>query len=202
VSITAELDEHGWCLTSAADLGWPGPQAVLDAFGSALAPDPRAPGKMHARDVITYRAGSLAEASSAAFTTEAGQVIDDFSRFRLLDQEFGWFAAAAVLGLIPPEHRRESGTLTADLFRYEAGIESAAHRDGFGEYVVIWVLARSGSGGESFLLRDGREVFSRALEPGEVLIFRDELFQHGARAMRGSGASRDVLIFITLKDLP
>jgi 2-oxoglutarate-Fe(II)-dependent dioxygenase family protein len=190
VSIAGDLRDQGWCLTSAVMLGWPGPQAVLEAFSPALVPDPRGPGKLHARDVLAYDGTSLSEAGSIAFTTEAGAVVDDFSRFRLLGPAFGAHVAGTVLAL----GGTEPAALSADYFRYSDGAESAAHRDGFASYVVIWVLGRFGAGGESFLIQHGREVLTRALQPGEVLIFRDELFLHGARAMRGTGAWRDVLI--------
>jgi hypothetical protein len=198
VRITGDLRERGWCLTDAAALGWPGPQDVLGAFSSALAPDPRGPGKRHARDVIRYSPGRLVPAGSITFTSAAGEAIDDFSRFDLLGAWFGRAVASTVLDLIPAEHRLEAGSLSADYFCYSAGVVSAPHRDGFGSYVVIWSLLRAGSGGESFLIRDDQEVLTHALEPGEVLIFRDELFLHGVRAMRGEGARRDVLILITV----
>jgi hypothetical protein len=199
VIVADELRERGRCLTSARALSWPAEWTVLDTLYPALVPDPRAPGKQHARDVISYDGPFLDRADSIAFTTEAGEVIDDFSRFDLLKYGFGVHVVSTLLDLLPPEDRQAAGVLTADLFHYEAGIESAAHRDGFAAYVVIWVLARRGSGGESFLIRDSQEVLTCALEPGEVLIFRDELFLHGVRAMREAGASRDVLIFIVVK---
>jgi 2OG-Fe dioxygenase len=193
VSAAEDLREHGWCLTTAAELGWPEPEDVLATFGPALADDPRGPGKQHARDVIRYDDWKAYEAESIAFTTRAGQVIDDFSRFRLLDAKFGMFVAGSLLALVPD--RLGYGEVTADLFRYSAGAGAPAHRDGFGEYVVIWVLSRAGDGGENFLLQENRVAFDRALEPGEVLVFRDELFLHGVRPMLTG--TRDVLIFIT-----
>lgn len=199
MSVAAGLREHGWCLTTGSDLSWPEPQAVQAAFAAALAPDPRGPGKQHARDVVSYRLNALTEAASIAFTTEAGKVIDDFSRFRLLDQEFGWFVVGTVLGMVPAGYARHAGAVSADYFRYSAGAGSPAHRDGFAEYVVIWALERSGDGGESFLLRDGGVVFEQALEAGQVLVFRDDLFLHGVKPVHGGGACRDVLILSTVR---
>lgn len=190
------LAVHGWCLTTAADLGWPEPEEVLAALGPALADDPRGPGKQHARDVIRYDDWTPAEASSIAFTTAAGEVIDGFSRFRLLDARFGPYVAKSLLDLLQPV-TVGYGEVTADLFRYSAGAGSPAHRDGFGEYVIIWVLSRTGEGGESFLLQEDRVVLDQALEPGEVLVFRDELFLHGVKPMLSG--TRDVLIFISVK---
>jgi hypothetical protein len=187
---------NGWCLTTAADLGWPEAEEVLKALSPALADDPRGPGKQHARDVIRYNDWKPAEAASIAFTTADGKAFDDFSRFRLLDHRFGPYVASTLLDLLQPIVLGY-GEVTADLFRYSAGAGSLAHRDGFGEYVVIWVLGRAGEGGESFLLQEDRTVFDRALEPGEVLVFRDELFLHGVKPMLSG--TRDVLIFISVK---
>lgn len=194
---TAEcLARQGWCLTTAAELGWPEPAEVLAALSPALADDPRGPGKQHARDVIRFDYWKPAEADSIAFTTADGTVFDDYSRFRLLDHRFGPYVASTLLDLLQPVEVGY-GEVTADLFRYSAGAGSTAHRDGFGEYVVIWVLDRAGDGGESFLLQEDRTVFDQALEPGEVLVFRDELFLHGVKPM--SSGTRDVLIFISVK---
>jgi 2OG-Fe dioxygenase len=196
VTPAKDLATQGWCLTTAAVLGWPEATEVLAALSPALADDPRGPGKQHARDVIRYEDWKPAEASSIAFTTAAGEVIDDFSRFRLLDARFGPYVAKTLLDLLQPT-AWGYGEITADLFHYSAGAGSPAHRDGFGEYVVIWVLGRTGEGGESFLLQENRVVFDQALEPGEVLVFRDELFLHGVQPMLSG--TRDVLIFISVK---
>ena len=115
--IADELRERGWCLTDAAALSWPAEQVVLGAFYSALAPDPRAPGKQHARDVISYDAYTLGPASSAAFTTEAGEVIDDFSRFDLLKYGFGSHVVSTLLDLLPSEDWQASGVLSAEIGR-------------------------------------------------------------------------------------
>jgi hypothetical protein len=183
----------GYALTHQWNLGLDGTR-IVNAFSPALEPDPRGPGKHHARDVITWYGPALAEAASIAFTTAAGEVVDDFSRFRLLDEPD---AAFGLLSLVPD--RNVKGTMTADYFRYGPGVTIDPHRDGFGEYVVIWCLDRAGDGGVSYLLRDGEPVVQLALAPGEILVFRDDLFDHGMTEFTGS--YRDALIAITLKDV-
>ncbi len=192
-----QLCEQGWALTTAAELGWPPARDVQDAFSGALVPDPRGPGKQHARDVVTYGGQQgLIETPSIAFTTDAGEVIDDFSRFDLLGTVFGARVIRSLLALVPGPHRLESGIVTADYYRYGPGAGSARHRDGFAGYVVIWGLGQDGTGGESFLLREGWPVLEHSLAAGEVVVFRDELFEHGVQPVTGS---RDVLILITVK---
>jgi hypothetical protein len=196
VTIQEQLVNQGWALTTGAQLGWPAPEDMQAAFAGALADDPRGPGKQHARDVIRHHSGAMTSAASIAFTTASGEVIDDFSRIDLLGPWFGKDAARQVLYLIPPAERPRSGAISADYFRYSGGARSAAHRDGHGSYVAIWVLEQAESGGESFLITEGGFVFKRALVADEVLIFRDDMFLHGAEPAQGR---RDVLIFITLK---
>lgn len=197
-----ELSGQGWSVVSLPFLGLH--TAVRQTFSPALADDPRGAGKTHARDVITYDWSPvcggprtfplLQECESAAHGT-----VDDYSRFRLLECGAGVVAARAVLSMIPADLRQTSGRMSADYFHYERGAGSEAHQDKFGDFVAIWVLDREGEGGESFLYGlDGSEVLYRALQPGEMLVFRDAMFYHGVEAMRGG--HRDAMIFITLRD--
>lgn len=200
------IRRHGWGLTTLA-----GPQIVAGALSPYLAEDPRGPGKQHARDVIRWSVpdggipvhhmgavdGLLAveACESIAHVGTNGSVTDDFSRMPLTQLAAG--LAESVLSLIPPEARRHEGRMSADYFRYSPGTSSGAHQDGFGEWVAIWCLRLSGGGAQSFLTRAGRDVMRRALQPGEVLIFRDDLFEHGLTTVDGE---RDALICITLKE--
>ena len=76
----------------------------------ALEPDPRGPGKLHARDVMNYE-----RLGGSWLTSECGSVahgnVDDFSRFMLLEQAAfsGADLAAHVLALVPPPLRRDCG---------------------------------------------------------------------------------------------
>ena len=197
MSVTEDLRERGWCLESSFVLGLPGEQDVIDALSWALAPDPRAPGKLHARDVIEYDrdTGRTQEAGSIAHVDGT----DDFSRFRLLDCRLRIrVIAAELLITIPDELQRRAGRMSVDYFRYGPGTGTPPHQDEFGDLVFIWVLDRAGEGAESFLQTlDGRDVLRVPLAPGMVLAFRDDLFLHGVTSLAGS---RDALIFITLKD--
>jgi 2OG-Fe dioxygenase len=200
--VQADLLGPGWALTAAATLGLPPPGEIISAFAPALVPDPRGRGKLHARDVLDYdrRTGQVGEAGSVAHIDGT----DDFSRFRLTEgppRVRG--IAAELLTLIPSPLRHPAGRLSVDYFRYVPGTLSGTHQDGFGDVVVIWVLARDGGGGESYLTgvhaspSGVRDVFRGVLDPGQLLIFRDALFVHGLTTVRGS---RDALIIIALKD--
>lgn len=192
--VHADLLRVGWSVSSARMLGLPDERDVTEALSPALTPDPRGPGKLHARDVIAYdrTSGVVSECGSAAHGDT-----DDFSRFWLELHNPG--IAGKILALVPPHLRRPSGRMSADYFRYSPGTGSDAHQDGFGDLVVIWVLARSGDGAESFLTTlDGRDVMRTPVAAGSVLIFRDEMFLHGVTPLRDG--HRDALIFITLKD--
>lgn len=203
-AVHAAVMDHGYALTTAAKLGLCGADFAA-AFGRHLKSDPRGPGKQHARDVVTYlrRADGVQvqEALSVAFRHPDGAVTDDYSRMMILGHPAGKPVPAALLGLIPPDLARPSGKLSLDWFRYSPGTESAPHQDRFGDVVVIWVLGRHGDGAESFLLHhDGRAVFHKPLHEGDILIFRDELFQHGVTPLKGENAVRHALIAITLRD--
>jgi hypothetical protein len=198
--VHADLLERGWAFSSSAEvLGLPPAREMISALSPALEPDPRGPGKLHARDVIDYdRMTSLPcveESDSIAHVDGT----DDYSRFHLLDALPSEGIAETVLELVPPPLRRDMGRLSADYFRYSPGTDSAAHQDGFGDLVVIWVLDRDGDGAESFLTTlDGHDVMRAPVPAGGVLIFRDEMFLHGVTPLKSG--HRDALIFITLKD--
>lgn len=198
MSLTGQLREQGWGLESSFVLGLPGEQDVIDALSWALAPDPRSPGKLHARDVIEYDrdTGRTREAGSIAHVDGTA----DFSRFRLLDCQLRVrLIAAELLIAIPGELQRRAGRMSADYFRYGPGAGTPPHQDQFGDLVFIWVLARSGEGAESFLQTlDGRDVLRAPLAPGTVLAFCDDLFLHGVTSLASGG--RDALIFIALKE--
>lgn len=196
--VHAELLADGYALTTADALGLPAGKAVAAALGSALAPDLRGPGKLHARDVIAYERdeGLISGLAVVEAKSIAHGEIDDFSRFSLLAIAG---AALQVLRLVPPALARPGGYLSADYFRYSPGTRSDAHQDKFGDLVIIWSLDRDGGGAESFLTGlDGKDVMRGPLPPGTILVFRDEMFLHGVTPL--ADGHRDVLIFITLRD--
>jgi hypothetical protein len=192
-----------------------------------LAPDPKAPHKLHARDVLGYEkfqsvalgdpdsalslweqdsvrftfpvsALSLWEQDSVRFTFPDGTVCD-YSRMPTLDRAED--TVREMMGLIPPEMlTRKTGRVSLDYFRTRPSFALAPHQDQFGEWVLIYVLAREGDGGVSTLspvsAPNGFAV-REPLAPGDVLLFKDDLFLHGLTQMNGT---RDALILIALND--
>jgi hypothetical protein len=79
------------------------------------------------------------------------------------------------------------------------------------QFVILYVMHRKGDGAESYLYRVpedgptkatsddslGEQVLERQLNPGELLIFEDRLFKHGASPLKPApdgAAVRDVLV--------
>jgi hypothetical protein len=80
------------------------------------------------------------------------------------------------------------------------------HRDNE-EFIILYVLDRVGDGAETYLYRpedvaeDGRPiaepVLQQQLNPGDIIIFDDKRFRHGATplvAPVGGQAQRDALV--------
>jgi 2OG-Fe dioxygenase len=103
--------------------------------------------------------------------------------------------AAAQLAMIPPEMRREAGTWGVHAFRSFSDVVNAPHQDGF-EYGITYVLDRTGDGAVSYLFDPaGEQVLDHQLRPGEILLFRDSAFTHGATPLEGTTAKRrDALV--------
>lgn len=206
-AIHQRLREDGWAQLSAATAGFPDEAGTIERLSPTLVNDPRGPGKMHSRDIIGYDRYRAYDDSAPGWVGhnvfEKPSVAhvdgtDDYSRFWLLSTPGGHYTMKAVIGLCRP-WLKPRGFITADYFRYSPGVEVHAHRDGFGDIVIIWILNRKCEGANSFLIGvEGHEMVSTPLGTGEVLIFRDSLFQHGVTML--TSGERDALIFITLKD--
>ncbi len=110
------------------------------------------------------------------------------------------------LSLVPEDRRQQKGTFGINLFRTHTDVVTKPHRDDE-EFIIIYVLDREGDGAESYLYRhdqqkmdsaeDGEQVLWRQLNSGDLLIFDDSQFKHGATPLTpppGGRARRDVLI--------
>ena len=200
-TVHASLLERGWAIASARLLGLPDECEVIDALSPALAPDPRGPGKLHARDVVRYDRGCDKPAADVYSLESIAHTdgTDDYPRFEIIEDRRTFQIPGRILELVPHDMRRFAGRMSADYFRYSPGTRSDAHQDKFGDIVVIWVLARNGGGAESFLTTlEGKDVLRGPIAAGQVLVFRDEMFLHGVTPL--ASGERDVLIFITLRD--
>lgn len=157
-----------------------------------------------ARDVVRYdwRGDGvlLTEHDTVAIDSRGDQPFRrEFERVQLLgdDQFRSWVATA--LSLVPTERRQPRGTFGVNLFRTHTQVVTKPHQDEE-EYILIYVLERVGEGAESELYRidsDEADHHSR-LEPGDLIIFRDDQFKHTAsplvRPGDGREAHRDALV--------
>jgi hypothetical protein len=166
--------------------------------------------RKRARDVVRYWWRdddlSLREHRTIAITDRAGipgrRV---HSRVRLLADPQAKEFVQTFLRLIPPSRRRRTGTFGINLFRTFTDVVTTPHRD-HEEVIILYVLDRQGNGAASYLYDPevtpggkpiGEPVLWQQLNPGDILIFDDERFLHGAtplEALPDGTSTRDVLV--------
>jgi hypothetical protein len=169
--------------------------------------------RKRARDVIRYRWRGddlgLTEHGTITITDRADIPGErDHSRVMLLEDPRGQELVRTLLSLVPASKRQPEGTFGVNLFRTFTNVVSKLHRDDE-QYVVTYVLDRDGGGAETRLyeradvthdgqpLADAKPVLSHQLNPGEIIIFDDERFRHGAtplEAVPGETTRRDALV--------
>jgi 2OG-Fe dioxygenase len=217
-SVWAALEDPGYLVTSVRDVGLPEKicENLAEAyFTEALLRHDEGDwpvDRLRARDVVRYQwhdddKVSLWEHDTITITNRAeipGK--RDHSRIEILEDPQAEELICALLGLIPPGKRQPEGTFGVNLFRTFTNVVTKPHHDNE-EYIIIYVLNRIGGGAESYLYRpedvlDTGEpiqdpVFRYQLGPGEILIFADKRFKHGAtplEAQPGGQAMRDALV--------
>jgi hypothetical protein len=179
-----------------------------------------------ARDVIYYEwSGSelkLSEYQTIVIRDRAGIKGDRLhKRVEVLADPQAEELVRELLFLIPPERRQPRGTFGINFFRTHTDVVTRPHHDDE-EFIILYVMHRDGNGAESYLFRDpgypgpsatnppdpehqreapdrelGPQVLDYQLNPGEMLIFDDTLFKHGAtplEALPGSKAMRDAVV--------
>ena len=167
--------------------------------------------RQRARDVVRYQWHAddlrLWEYETITITNRADIPGErDHSRVMLLSDQQADELIRAFLSLVPPQRRQPDGTFGINLFRTFTNVVTAPHQDNE-EFCILYVLDKVGGGAESYLYRtadatsDGQPtaepVFRRQLSPGQILIFDDQLFKHGATPLEpppGAKAKRDALI--------
>jgi hypothetical protein len=213
----AALTDRGYALTNDESLGlptkfrenfWPTyfNDQVLRRHDGDIPKDRR-----RARDVIRYRwrGGQLEleENETITITDRAGiPGKRDHSRVMLLDDPEVEDLLRRLLNLVPPERRKSEGTFGVNLFRTFTDVVTKPHHDDE-EFIFLYVLDRIGDGAESYLYRPGdvspegeptaKPLFMQQLNPGDILVFEDKAFKHGATQLnpRPDGiAQRDVLV--------
>jgi 2OG-Fe dioxygenase len=166
-----------------------------------------------ARDVIRYWWRDdklrLEEHNKITITDRAGIAGQrDHSRVMLLHDFRGAKLLRALLALVPPDRRQPDGTFGVNMFRTFTNVVSKLHRD-HEQFVITYILGRVGSGAETYLYEPGdvtddgkpiagaKPVLRRQLNPGDIIIFDDERFMHGATPLEapiGEATQRDALV--------
>ncbi len=130
----------------------------------------------------------------------------DHARVRVLSDPQAAELVRAFLSLVPPERRRADGTFGVNFFRTYTNVVTSPHHDRE-EYILLYVVDRIGGGAHTYLydpsaVPDGRDpiadpILRQQLNPGQIMIFEDKLFKHGATPLEpppGRGAVRDALV--------
>jgi 2OG-Fe dioxygenase len=150
--------------------------------------------RKRARDVIRYGWRDdyfdVTEHDTITITNRAGiKGRRDHRRIEFLRDRGAQDMVGAFLSLIPPGLRQAESTFGVNLFRTFTNVVTKPHRDNE-RFVILYVLERVGGGGVSYLYRPedvndkgepiAEPVFRQQLNPGQILIFDDERFFHGA----------------------
>lgn len=167
--------------------------------------------RKRARDVIRYQwhDGRLSLRRHDTITiTDRADIPGkrEHARVELLNDPQARDLIRALLQLVAPERRQANGTFGVNLFRTFTNVVTKPHHDDE-EFLVIYVLDRIGEGAETYFyapvdVTNGGEikadpVLRQQLNPGDILIFEDKLFKHGATPLINppcGTARRDVLV--------
>lgn len=175
--------------------------------------------RQRARDVIHYQWRGddlkLEEYGDISLIDRAGiEGKRIHARVHLMEDPLAEKFIRTFLQLVPEDRRQREGTFGINLFRTFTDIVSMPHKD-HEEFIVLYVLDRVGGGAETYLYETGpasadskqpaiahgdttaEPVFSRQLDPGDLIIFEDGRFNHGATPLEdppGGKAMRDVLV--------
>ena len=167
--------------------------------------------RLRARDVIRYqwRDGNLGLSLHDAITiTNRAGIAGrrEHARVELLDDPQARDLVRALLHLVPPGRRQDEGTFGVNLFRTFTNVVTKPHHDNE-EFIIIYVLDRVGEGAESYLYApqdvtgDGETTapprLRQQLNPGDLIIFEDARFKHGATPLvnpDGGATRRDAII--------
>jgi hypothetical protein len=167
--------------------------------------------RKRARDVIQYQWRDdglhLREHDVITLTDRAGiPGKREHSRVRLLDDPKAEKFVRTFISLVPPDRRQREGTFGINLFRTFTKVVTKPHHDDE-EFIMLYVLDRIGGGAESYLYRPqdvteageptDEPLRRHQLNPGEILIFEDKRFKHGATPLEplpDGRARRDVLV--------
>jgi 2OG-Fe dioxygenase len=216
--IRASLQERGYALTDEASIGLPPDfrEKFTEMYfnSKTLRHDegdwPK--DRERARDVLFYqRQGDdeveLHEFDTITITNRAGiEGKRDHARVRLLSDNQARQFVLILLAMVPKELRQDEGTFGVNLFRTYTNVVTAPHHDNE-QFIITYVADRVGEGAETYLYRPedvskegqviGKPILQQQLNPGQMIIFEDRKYKHGATPLeppQGQRARRDAVI--------
>ena len=167
--------------------------------------------RLRARDVVHYEwyddAVDLQRHDVITITDRAGiPGKREHARVELLKDPEAENLIRIFLELVSPHRRQPRGTFGVNLFRTFTNVVTTPHHDNE-EFLIIYVIDRVGHGAETYLYRpeDVTEnghaiagpVLRQQLNPGDIIIFEDKRFKHGATPLVNPAdgqAQRDALV--------
>ena len=170
------------------------------------------PDRKRSRDVVHYKwfdSGlELTEYKTITITDRAGiEGSREHKRVEILKDPQAKQLIETLLHLVPPDRRQKEGTLGVNFFRTYTDVVTKPHHDDE-EYIFLYLMHRNGGGAKSYLYRDSKGFAGgppdkpvldyHQLSPGELLIFEDILFTHGATPLEPTSdgtAMRDMIVF-------
>jgi hypothetical protein len=215
--IRAALADQGYVLTNDEAIGLPEKfrlnfhQTYFNDFTIRHDEGDSPVDRKRARDVIHYWRHAdgleMREHDTITITDRAG--IDgkrDHRRVELLGDSEAKEMVRTFLNLVPADLQQPEGTFGVNLFRTFTNVVKGPHSDDE-QFGILYVLDHVGGGAESYLYRTedvpegGKPVADpvlwHRLDPGQILIFDDERFLHGATNLvppPGETARRDVVV--------
>jgi hypothetical protein len=208
--VREDLAKHHFAFVTDAELGLPVElrshiaarfftDEVLEGDHPAVHQD-----RDRARDVIRYtwsRDGlTLKEHDEVEIRDRSGFAgTRSVTRVWLLDDPHMRTWIETVLALVPSHLRQEDGTFGVNFFRTRNTVVAGPHQDDE-EYVLVYVVDKCGGGAESTLhnVADPEEIIYKVtLEPGDLLIFRDDTFLHSVSPLTATGSAptrRDAIV--------
>jgi hypothetical protein len=198
--IWSALDHDGYVVTSDRSLGIP--EEFRQNFSRAYFNERTLrhdegdwpADRLRARDVIHYEwyddVVDLQRHDVITITDRAGIPGQrEHARVELVKDSAAENLVRAFLELVPPERRQPHGTFGVNLFRTFTNVVTKPHHDNE-EFIILYVFDRVGDGAETYLYRpedvddDGHvmadPVLRQQLNPGDIIIFEDKRFKHGA----------------------
>lgn len=173
-------------------------EEVLRRYDDDVPPD-----RLRARDVVRYDwtgdEVKLAEHGSVAIESRGDHPgRREFDRVEVLYEPILAHWLTGVLRLVPKTAKQRSGTLGVNFFRTFTNVVTKPHQDGE-EYIIVYVVDKIGSGARTqlFELDTDNDAYNGELRPGELIIFRDNIFRHSTTPLVRSGdqvPQRDAMV--------